>query len=258
MKNLVKDKLARGEVSIGTWNMIGHPVVAEILAQAGFDWIALDMEHGTIDWPQAVVQMQAMQGNSCVPLCRLPANDPVHFKQSLDVGAWGVIVPMIRSVQDARRAVASAKYPPDGIRGVGICRAHAYGVQFDEYVRTANAETLVVLQIEHIDGVKDIEQICAVPGVDAIFIGPYDLSGSMERMGQLYHPDVEQAVAHTLQVAKSSGVVPGLHIVDPRQGEIAQRIEEGFRFIAVGLDVLLLGKSARALAFQSRLGESAG
>lgn len=251
MKNPIKEKLAAGQVSIGSWNMIGHPVVAEILAQSGFDWLALDMEHGVIDWPQAVVQMQAIQGCSCVPLCRLPINDPVHFKWALDAGAAGVIVPMIRSAQEARRAVAAAMYPPDGIRGVGICRAHCYGMCFDEYVSMANAETLVVLQIEHIDAVNDIEQICAVPGIDAIFIGPYDLSGSMGRIGQLRHPDVEQAVAHVLQVAQSSEVAPGLHIVDPRPGEIEQRIEEGFRLIALGMDVLFLRKSAQALLAQA-------
>ena len=246
MKNIVKAKLVDGEVSIGTWNMIGHPVVAEILAQAGFDWIALDMEHGVMDWPQALVQMQVIQGNGSVPLCRLPVNDPLHFKCALDAGAAGVIVPMIRSAEDAHQAVLSSKYPDQGTRGVGICRAHAYGAAFDDYVSTANEETLVALQIEHIDAVKNIESICAVPGVDAVFVGPYDLSGSMGRMGKLHSHEVEQAVSHVLQAARSLGIAPGLHIVDPRPGEIEQRMEQGFRFIAVGLDILFLGKSARS------------
>jgi len=247
MKNRVKAKLAKGQASIGTWNMIGHPVVAEILAQAGFDWIGLDLEHGTMDWPQALVQMQVIQGNGCLPLCRLPVNDPVHFKWALDAGAGGVIVPMVRSAEDARRAVTSARYPPEGERGVGICRAHRYGPGFDEYVRGANEETLIVLQIEHIDAVNDIEGICAVPGVDAFFIGPYDLSGSMGLIGQVHHPEVEEAVEQVLRAGQTSGIAPGLHIVDPRPGEMEQRIQEGFRFIAVGLDTLMLGNSARAL-----------
>jgi len=256
MKNPVKVKLAQGGISMGTWNMIGHPVVAEILALAGFDWIALDLEHGIMDWPQAAVQMMAMQGTACVPLCRLPANEPMHFKLALDAGALGVIVPMIDSAESASRAVACAKYPPQGMRGVGIARAHGYGTRFDEYVSAANAETLVALQIEHVDAVNHIEEICAVPGVDAIFIGPYDLSGSMDRIGQLRHPEVEEAVAHALAAAKSSGVAPGLHVVDPRPGEVAQRVAEGFRFMAVGLDVLLLGNSARELSDMSRQRES--
>ena len=226
MQNSVKATLLAGEASIGTWNMIGHPMVAEILAQSGFDWVALDMEHGVMDWPQAVVQMQVIQGNGSAALCRLPVNDPVHFKWALDAGAEGVIVPMIRTANDARLAVRSSKYPPQGARGVGICRAHDYGISFDEYVSTANAETLVALQIEHIDAVNSIEQICAVPGVDALFIGPYDLSGSMGQMGEVHSPMVEQAVTRVLQVAKASGIAPGLHIVDPRPGEIEERIED--------------------------------
>jgi 2-dehydro-3-deoxyglucarate aldolase len=250
MKNGVKDKLRRGLPAIGSWNMIGHPVVAEILAQAGFDWIALDMEHGVLDWPQAIQQMQAMQATACVPLCRLPANEAVHFKWALDGGAFGVIVPMVKSGEDAHQAVASTKYPPMGTRGVGICRAHGYGAGFEDYVRTANDETLVVLQIEHIDGVHAMEEICSIAGVDAVFIGPYDLSGSMDLMGQTHHPDVQKAVKHVLEVAKAYGVAPGLHIVDPRPNEVVERIEEGFSLIAVGLDTLMLSKAMRALVPQ--------
>ncbi len=252
MKNAVKAKLRQGLPSIGTWNMIGHPVVAEILAQAGFDWIALDLEHGSIDWPQAVSQMQAIQGTGCVPLCRLPVNDPVHFKWALDAGAAGVIVPMVKSVEDARCAVASAKYPPLGIRGVGVCRAHGYGAGFEAYVRDANDETLVVLQIEHIDAVNQIEDICRVDGVDAVFIGPYDLSGSMDLMGQTHHPEVEKAVTRVFRAARDAGIAAGLHIVDPRPNEITERVRDGFRFIAVGLDTLMLSKAMIALATQGR------
>ena len=165
-------------------------------------------------------------------------------------GAAGVIVPLIKSTDDARCSVASARYPPDGVRGVGVTRVHGYGAKFEEYVSEANAETLVALQIEDKDGVSNIEQICAVPGIDAIFIGPYDLSGSMGLMGQLHHPDVEQAVGHVAQVVQSSGIAPGLHIVDPRPGDIEQRVYEGFRFIAVGLDTLFLSNATRSLVDQ--------
>jgi len=252
MKNPIKAKLAAGDVSIGAWNMIGHSMVAEILAQAGFDWIALDMEHGVIDWSQAVLQMQSIQGNGCGAICRLPANNPVYFSRALDSGAEGVIVPMIRSADEAQQAVAAAKYPPEGSRGVGICRVHRYGAGFDDYIATANTETLVVLQIEHIDAVRQIEAICAVPGVDAVFIGPYDLSGSMGLIGQIYHPEVEQAIAHVFEAAQAANIAPGLHIVDPKPGEIAQRAGEGFRFIAVGLDVLLLSNAAHNLLAGAR------
>jgi 2-dehydro-3-deoxyglucarate aldolase len=250
MKNKVKAMLARGEPTVGTWHMIGHPVVAEILAQAGFDWIALDMEHGVIDWPQALSLMQAIDGQGCVPFCRLPINQPEHFKWALDNGAQGVIVPMIRTIDDARRAVSAARYPPDGIRGVGVSRAHGYGGAFDDYVRTANDETMVMLQIEHIDAVNGIEEICELPGVDVVFIGPYDLSGTMDLMGQVHHPDVESAVQHVLDVALAHDVTPGLLIADPAPGEIARRLAEGFRLISIGLDNLMLVNAARALVSQ--------
>lgn len=250
MDNKIKAMLARGEPAVGTWHMIGHSAVAEILAQAGFDWIALDMEHGVMDWPQALGLMQAIDGNGCTPFCRLPLNEPEYYKWALDSGAQGVIVPMIRTVNDARRAVSAAKYPPDGIRGVGVCRVHGYGGAFEAYVRTANDETMVILQIEHIDAVHCIKEICELPGVDAVFIGPYDLSGTMGVMGQVHHPDVESAVQHVRDVTIAQGVTPGLLIADPAPGEVAQRLKEGFRLLSIGLDSLMLVNRARALMTQ--------
>ncbi len=247
MKNDVKAKLSRGEPSVGTWTMIGHPVVAEILAQAGFDWVVLDVEHGVMDWPRVLGQVQAVQGQGCAAICRIPVNAPEHFKWALDSGAEGVMVPMVRTAEDARQAVTFAKYPPDGIRGVGVCRAHGYGAMFQSYVEHANDETLVILQIEHIDAVDNIDEICAVPGIDAVFIGPYDLSGTMGLMGQVHHPEVEDAVKRVFDAACAADVTVGLLIAEPQPGELAQRIAEGFRFISVGLDTLLLVRGAQAL-----------
>jgi 2-keto-3-deoxy-L-rhamnonate aldolase RhmA len=133
---------------------------------------------------------------------------------------------------------------------VGVSRAHGYGGAFDDYVRTANDETMVMLQIEHIDAVNGIEEICELPGVDVVFIGPYDLSGTMDLMGQVHHPDVESAVQHVLDVALAHDVTPGLLIADPAPGEIARRLAEGFRLISIGLDNLMLVNAARALVSQ--------
>ncbi|MGC9522677.1 MAG: HpcH/HpaI aldolase family protein [Anaerolineae bacterium] len=252
MQNSVKAKLARGEATVGTWTMIGHPSVAEILARAGFDWVVLDIEHGMPDWPRALGQIQAVQGQACAALCRLPVNAPEHFKWALDLGAEGVMVPFVQTAEDAAGAVAAAKYPPEGMRGVGVCRAHQYGAAFQEYVDTANEQTLVILQIEHIEAVHNIEAICAVPGVDVVFVGPYDLSGSMDLMGQVHHPDVEEAVDHVLHVAQAAGVAPGLLIAEPRPGELKAKIDEGFRFIAAGLDTLMLVRAAESLVRQWR------
>jgi len=252
MRNQVKTKLARGEATVGSWTMLGNSAVAEILAQAGFDWVVLDVEYGAMDWPRVLPQVQAVQGCGCAAICRVPINAPEHFKWALDTGAEGVMVPWVRTVEDAREAVAAAKYPPDGVRGVGVCRAHGYGATFQSYVDAANAETLVILQIEHIDAVENIDAICAVPGVDVVFIGPYDLSGSMGLMGQVHHPDVERAVSRVFEAASAAGVAPGLLIAEPRPGEIRNRIDAGFKFLAVGLDTLMLVRGAQALVSQWR------
>jgi 2-dehydro-3-deoxyglucarate aldolase len=250
MQNPVKTRLRQGKSSIGTWNMIGHPIVAEILARAGYDWVAVDTEHGVADFAQAVTQMQIIQGWGSIPLVRLPINEPVYFKWALDGGAYGVIVPMVNSAEDAHNAVAYARYPPAGIRGMAITRQHEFGSDFHGYTSRANDETLVALMIEHIEAVNHIEQILDEPGIDAIFIGPYDLSGSMNLMGQTHHPDVEKACQHALEVARAKGVAPGLHIVEPRPGELRQRIAEGYRFIALGMDLTMLNTSARDLLVQ--------
>lgn len=237
----MRNEIRTGELTLGGWNTIGSSVVAEIIAQAGFDWVAVDMEHSAMDWGQALINMQVIEANSCSPLCRLPFNEPVAFKRALDSGAMGVIVPMVNTVEEARNAISWSKYPPDGTRGVGVCRAHRYGLNFDGYVKAANDEVAVILQIEHIDAVNNIEAICKVSGVDAVFIGPYDLSGSMGLIGQTRHIEVEQAIEHILKVAQSNGVVPGIHIVTPKPGEIQEKVDAGFRFIAVGVDIMVLG-----------------
>lgn len=247
MHNPVKAKLMAGEVSLGTWNMIGHSIAAEILGRAGFDWVVMDLEHGVMDFPQLVTHCQVLEGLGVVPMCRLPAIRPEYFKWALDAGAGGVIVPWVRSEEDARAAVQFAKYPPQGIRGTALTRAQGFGETFEDYVSTANAETMVVLMIEHIDAVDTIEAILAVPGVDAVFIGPYDLSASMGLMGQLQHPAVEGAIQKVLAVAQAKGVTAGLHVVEPTSGEWQQRAAEGFRLIALGMDVTMLAKVARRL-----------
>ena len=194
--------------------------------------------------------MQAVQGRGAAAICRVPINAPEHFKWALDLGADGVMVPWVRTAEDAEAAVAAAKYPPRGMRGVGVCRAHGYGARFQPYVDTANEETLVILQIEHIDAVENIEAICGVPGLDVAFIGPYDLAGSMGLMGQIHHPDVEAAVSRVFEVARAAGVAPGLLIGEPQPGELAARVAEGFQFVAVGLDTLMIVRGAQELVAQ--------
>lgn len=247
MNNIVKQKLAKNQASIGTWNMIGHTIVTEILANSGFDWVALDMEHGVINFSQVASHCQVLEGKGVVPLCRLPAIQPEYFKWALDAGAMGVIVPLVRTVDDVKKSVSYSKYSPEGNRGVALTRVHGFGSSFDHYVQTANNETLVVIMIEHIDAVNEIDNILEVPGVDAVFIGPYDLSCSMKLMGQLHHPDVEAACSSVVEAAVRKGIAAGLHIVEPDNGELAKRMDEGYTFIALGMDVTMLNSAARRL-----------
>ncbi|NSW53260.1 MAG: 2,4-dihydroxyhept-2-ene-1,7-dioic acid aldolase [Anaerolineae bacterium] len=247
MHNPVRAKLAAGAVSLGTWNSIGHTIVVEILGRAGFEWVVMDLEHGVMDFPQLVAHCQVLEGLGVVPMCRLPAIRPEYFKWALDAGVGGVIVPWVRSAADARAAVQYAKYPPQGMRGTALTRAQGFGETFDDYVGTANAETMVILMIEHIDAVQAIDAILEVPGVDAVFIGPYDLSASMGCMGDLHHPALEAAVQAVLRAAQAKGIAAGLHVVKPAPGEWQQRAAEGFQLIALGMDVTLLTDAARGL-----------
>ena len=244
--NPVKRKLNKGMVSLGTWNLIGHPLVTEILANAGYEWITLDLEHGTISFSDLATYCQLLESKGVLPFCRIPALQPEYFKWALDAGAMGVIVPMIKNPQDARDSVRYAKYPPQGERGTALTRVHAFGDTFDEYMALANQETMLVLMIEHVEAVRHIESIAEVEGVDALFIGPYDLSSSMNLTGQLNHPEVETACDKVLRTARKHDIAAGIHLIDPTPEEIALRIRQGYTMIALGMDVVMLRKSSQA------------
>jgi 2-keto-3-deoxy-L-rhamnonate aldolase RhmA len=250
----IKQKFQEGEVSIGSWMSMGHVSIAEILAQAGFDWVVVETEHTAIDVSEVLRLLIAIEGRGAIPLVRLAWNDPIQAKAVMDSGAAGVIVPMVNSKEEAELAVKSVKYPPEGFRGVGLARAQGYGVSFDEYIEHANNDGLLMLQIEHIDAVNNIEDILSVPGIDGTYIGPYDLSCSMGLAGQLNHPDVEAAKKRVLEATQACGLAPGIHLVHPDMAreELGRHVEMGFRFIALGTDILFLGDPARAMHAEAR------
>jgi 2-keto-3-deoxy-L-rhamnonate aldolase RhmA len=245
----IKRTLRSGGVSIGSWMSMAHVSIAEILASAGYDWVVIETEHTAIDVSEVLKLIIAIEGRGAVPLVRLAWNDPVQCKAVLDSGAAGVLVPMVNTKTDAELAVKSVKYPPMGFRGVGLARAHGYGQTFDEYVRTANDDTLLMVQIEHIEAVRNIDEILSVPGIDGTFIGPYDLSMSLGIPGQLAHPDLVAAKKRVLAATIAHGLVPGIHLVHPDHAERDVRavVADGFRFIALGTDILFLGDAARSL-----------
>ncbi|RJQ25917.1 2,4-dihydroxyhept-2-ene-1,7-dioic acid aldolase [Candidatus Parcubacteria bacterium] len=245
----IKEKMRRGEASLGTWMSMAHPSIAEILAMAGYDWVVIETEHTAIDVSEVLRLIIAIEQRGSIPLVRLAWNDPIQAKAVLDSGAAGVLVPMVNSKADAELAVQMTKYPPLGFRGVGLARAQGYGENFDAYVQNANANTLLIVQIEHKDALANIEEILSVPGIDGTFIGPYDLSLSLGIPGQISHPEVLAAKRRVLDSTLAHGLIAGVHFVQPRTAadDCRQAVTEGYRFIALGTDILFLGDSARAL-----------
>ncbi|MCF7847282.1 MAG: hypothetical protein K9M45_00420 [Kiritimatiellales bacterium] len=247
-----KAKLMRGEVALGAWNMIPHPNVAEILAGEDFDWICVDMEHTAHDFQTLENICRAVKGSGKDLLVRLPSCDDVAAKKALDCGADGIIVPCVNTREQAEHAVAVAKYPPEGIRGASLARCTDFGRNFSDYFKTHNDGVLVIVMLEHIDSVQNVDDILSVPGIDATFIGPYDLSASMELAGQLDHPEVLAAQKILLDACIRHGVPPGFHIVPNDPPQVARRIDMGFRFIALGLDTGFIIDGCRTMLSEVR------
>lgn len=241
----LKQKLATSTLTLGSWVTIGHPSVVEILSQAGFEWLTIDMEHSPIGFETAQTLITVTQGCGMQSLVRVGRNDELIIKRVMDSGADGVIVPMVNSADDARRAVASAKYPPQGRRGVGLARAQKYGTGFDEYRARLEDEAVVIVQIEHVDAVRDIDSILAVDGVDGVIIGPYDLSGSMGRPGDFDCDEMKQAIADVEDACRRAGKPAGYHVIESDPASLQKRIDAGFTFLAYSLDFFFLGDAAR-------------
>lgn len=245
IRNPVRRALCERSLTLGTWIQIAHPVVAEVLANAGFDWIAADCEHTDIG-PAAFGDLaRGMYGRGPVPLVRVRENDVLAIRQMLDMGAQGVIVPLVNSADEASRAVSAAKYPPLGVRGFAFHRGNDWGVEFDEYAAHANDDVAVVVMIESKAAVENIDAILAVDGVDGCFIGPYDMTGSYGIPGQTADPLIRDACRTVAAACDRAGKSAGIHVVKPSTDAIAQAIDQGFTFVAVGVDTVFLDQAAR-------------
>ena len=238
-----KNALKNGELSVGSWITLGHTAIAEIMAKAGFDWLAVDLEHSVITIREAEELIRVINLAGVTPLVRLTSNNPDQIKRVMDAGSHGIIVPMVNSADEARRAVESTKYPPAGKRGVGLARAQGYGSSFSEYLEWQRDNAIVIVQIEHIDAVNNLEEIFSVEGMDGFIIGPFDLSGSMGIPGQFNEPDFLAAMDQIRSVSNKMNMTGGVHIIEPNPEELSQRINEGYRFIAYSLDIRMLGVS---------------
>lgn len=239
----LKDKLEKREITLGTWITLGHSAIAEILSSCPFDWLVIDMEHSVIELSQAQQMIQVISLSGKVPLVRLSDQSPTLIKRIMDAGAAGVLVPNVKTVEEARAAVAAVKYPPKGTRGVGLARAQWYGLSFKRYEEWVNEGSIVIVQIEHALGVENLKKILAVPGIDGMIIGPYDLSGSIGLPGKLNDPRVERLVKKSIQTALEMNVTAGFHVVQPDLKEVELRIQQGFNFIGYSLDTIVLGKT---------------
>lgn len=239
---LFREQIKNNQLMVGSWINTGSSIAAELMAAAGFNFLTVDVEHSAVDLPQVQTLFQAIcSGNpNCAPLVRLAGNSYAETKRYLDAGAVGVIAPFINSAEQARELVRAVKYPPMGERGVGFCRANNYGMKLNESVATANEQTFVCVQIEHVDAVACIDEILQVDGVDAVMIGPYDLSASLGITGQFDHPEMISATKKILTACQNHGVLPGIHVVQPAPDEVVSRYREGYRFIAYSLDITML------------------
>jgi len=239
-----RNSLLNRKMLLGSWIQSSDPLSAEILADVGFSWLAVDLEHSGIDTPQLMQLLRGMHGRGVVPLARVRENDALAIRQALDVGAGGVIVPLVHSAAEAERAVAAAKYPPAGIRGFCYSRMNGWGGDFDSYAASANEDVSVIVMIESRQAVEEIDGILAVPGVDAVFIGPYDMSGSYGVPGRIQHPIVEDACLKVLERCQRAGKAAGLHVVKAGASEIASAVARGYSFLALGADIVFLRKAA--------------
>jgi len=242
---LLKKKLKNRELTIGSWITISNPSIAEIMAKSGFEWLTIDMEHSAITLAQAQNLIQIIELSKVVPLVRVSENNPNIIKRVMDTGTLGVIIPMVNNKEDAIKAVNAVKYPPVGIRGVGLARAQGYGLEFEKYKEKVNEESIVIIQIEHIEAVNNLEEILSVEGIDGFIVGPYDLSASMGIPGEFEHPDIYKALNKVMEISKKCKVTPGFHVIPPEANEVLKKIDEGYRFIGFSLDTLFLGIKCR-------------
>jgi len=245
------DKMRAGQVCLGTIITFNDPAVTEALCLA-FDFVWIDTEHNPFTLETLLAHLLAAKGTDTTPIVRVPWNDPVLIKQVLDTGAPGVVVPFVRSAEEARRAVAACRYPPDGIRGYGPRRPSNYGRERGPaFMQAANDSVIVVCQIEHIDAVNDIDHILAVPGLTAITTGSNDLAASMGHAGEPNHPDIIRALEMVLAKARQAGIFAGVS-VGHQPDMLVEWVKRGAQWLAMGADYGLLTHMADTTARQVR------
>ncbi|MEZ3159321.1 HpcH/HpaI aldolase/citrate lyase family protein [Microbacterium sp. BWT-B31] len=258
LNSTFRDALASaGRPLAGMWVCTGSPLVAEICAGAGLDWLLIDMEHGPNGLESVLAQLQAVAAAPLSPVVRVPSADAVTIKQVLDLGAQNILVPMVSSEDEARAVVEATRYPPLGRRGVGSALARsARWNRVEDYLHNAGAYVSLFVQVESAHAVEAASEIAAVDGVDGVFVGPSDLAASMGVIGQQTHPDVTAAVLRTFEAVRAAGKPVGVNAFDPK---VAQSyLDAGADFVLVGADVALLARGSEALAARWVTGAGSG
>jgi len=238
-----RQRLRSGDTLIGALLQMPLPEVAEIFATAGYDWLFVDLEHAPMD-PRAALDILTAVDTRLPCVVRVPWNDEASIKKALDVGATGIIVPLVNTVEDARLAVGRCKYPPVGFRSVGVTRAQRFDLEFDSYMKRANDDIAVVIQVEHIDAVRNIEAILDVPGIDGVFVGPFDLSGSMGKPGKIDDPEVQSAIGAVVSACQKRNIALCAYAHTPAHAHNYQRL--GYRVIGLCTDYIMLARAAAA------------
>lgn len=244
-----RKELLSGKTLIGTIVTQPSPALAEILAEVGFDWLWIDAEHSPMEMGEVQGILQAVE-NRCACVVRVPTSNEVYFKKALDIGAPAIIAPHVDSVKIAEQVVKWVKYPPLGERSIGVARAHAYGMDLAGYMNIANEQIAVIVQIEHFKGAQDIDKIVDIAGVDAVLIGPYDLSGSLGKPGELDDPEV-QGYIHRVRDACIKRKKP-IGILGITVDAAKSFLDQGFSLIAVGIDTMIFGQAARKVVTQMK------
>ena len=226
--------------AIGSWVQIGAPDIILMMIEAGFDFLVIDMEHGSISDNDLPEIFQLFKGSECIPIVRVAINDPILIRRALDQGARGIIVPGIKSKEEVEKAKKAIFYPPNGERGIGYSRANNYGLEFDKYFQESNQNIIFIIQIEHEIAVSKVDEIFSVQNIDSYMIGPYDLTGSLGIIGEFENPIYKNSLDIIQKAAVKNNIRSGIHVVNPRVDELKSAIKEGFSLIAYSTDALLI------------------
>jgi 2-dehydro-3-deoxyglucarate aldolase len=243
--NWVREKMRAGQSTIGCFLGLGSPNVAELLAHLGFDWLVIETEHSALDSAQVEHVLMAMGGTNTIPLVRVPSSDPLFIQRALDMGAMGVVVPLVKTAAEVEAIVCATRYPPVGTRGFGPLRASHYAIDYTDYLTRANDNVIVALILETKEAVEHLDELAAVPGLDAVYLGLWDLCLSMGLNPlEMPFPEIEAAIQRALEVGRKTGLAIGFGAATPE--ELRRRQQEGFTFLGYGPDYYLLAEAARA------------